>query len=189
MSENRGWQQFLDVVRNAETRHITMRRTRSRTCACFFLLARFPFRLGDRGRYPANTSMRMKSSLTWMSCFVALLCIGCNDSAQLIDISTKTLPFTKSVNMKKGDAFRLRMPDGLELAFWCESQDFPVAEQTTSSGLDLGWGEKPFRFSPVVYERDSDEKKASTHILFEGCLLYTSPSPRDLSTSRMPSSA
>ena len=25
--------------------------------------------------------------------------------------------------------------------------------------------------------------------LFQGCLLYTSPSPRDLSTSRMPSSA
>ena len=25
--------------------------------------------------------------------------------------------------------------------------------------------------------------------LFESCLLYTSPSPRDLSTSRMPSSA
>ena len=25
--------------------------------------------------------------------------------------------------------------------------------------------------------------------LFNGCLLYTSPSPRDLSTSRMPSSA
>ena len=25
--------------------------------------------------------------------------------------------------------------------------------------------------------------------LLEGCLLYTSPSPRDLSTSRMPSSA
>ena len=26
-------------------------------------------------------------------------------------------------------------------------------------------------------------------VLFDGCLLYTSPSPRDLSTSRMPSSA
>ena len=26
-------------------------------------------------------------------------------------------------------------------------------------------------------------------VLFSGCLLYTSPSPRDLSTSRMPSSA
>ena len=27
------------------------------------------------------------------------------------------------------------------------------------------------------------------YILLNGCLLYTSPSPRDLSTSRMPSSA
>ena len=27
------------------------------------------------------------------------------------------------------------------------------------------------------------------HPLFKACLLYTSPSPRDLSTSRMPSSA
>ena len=26
-------------------------------------------------------------------------------------------------------------------------------------------------------------------VMFEACLLYTSPSPRDLSTSRMPSSA
>ena len=39
----------------------------------------------------------------------------------------------------------------------------------------------------------SDARKAGKRILFEGaqgvCLLYTSPSPRDLSTSRMPSSA
>ena len=31
--------------------------------------------------------------------------------------------------------------------------------------------------------------KAELHLHIEGCLLYTSPSPRDLSTSRMPSSA
>ena len=30
---------------------------------------------------------------------------------------------------------------------------------------------------------------ATTDIEAQGCLLYTSPSPRDLSTSRMPSSA
>ena len=29
----------------------------------------------------------------------------------------------------------------------------------------------------------------NTFILFDGCLLYTSPSPRDLSTPSMPSSA
>ena len=34
-------------------------------------------------------------------------------------------------------------------------------------------------------------KEVNEHIVetIEGCLLYTSPSPRDLSTSRMPSSA
>ena len=34
-----------------------------------------------------------------------------------------------------------------------------------------------------------DEKTGKTRELHVGCLLYTSPSPRDLSTSRMPSSA
>ena len=33
------------------------------------------------------------------------------------------------------------------------------------------------------------ENVLQTHIGYQGCLLYTSPSPRDLSTSRMPSSA
>jgi len=32
-------------------------------------------------------------------------------------------------------------------------------------------------------------RKADAVLLIVGCLLYTSPSPRDLSTSRMPSSA
>ena len=36
-----------------------------------------------------------------------------------------------------------------------------------------------------AYETEMGQNRA----LFEGCLLYTSPSPRDLSTSRMPSSA
>ena len=32
-------------------------------------------------------------------------------------------------------------------------------------------------------------QKCNINVSFNGCLLYTSPSPRDLSTSRMPSSA
>ena len=35
----------------------------------------------------------------------------------------------------------------------------------------------------------SKEVTSGTYLQFEICLLYTSPSPRDLSTSRMPSSA
>ena len=35
----------------------------------------------------------------------------------------------------------------------------------------------------------TEETLAEIHEKMKGCLLYTSPSPRDLSTSRMPSSA
>ena len=36
---------------------------------------------------------------------------------------------------------------------------------------------------------DSGELEENPNALIDDCLLYTSPSPRDLSTSRMPSSA
>ena len=46
--------------------------------------------------------------------------------------------------------------------------------------------------TPVPLENNSVDLLTMTavlHVLDEPCLLYTSPSPRDLSTSRMPSSA
>ena len=39
-------------------------------------------------------------------------------------------------------------------------------------------------FNPIIAEAHD-----ACHGLYHACLLYTSPSPRDLSTSRMPSSA
>ena len=39
------------------------------------------------------------------------------------------------------------------------------------------------------FKKDLENTKAGAIILSKDCLLYTSPSPRDLSTSRMPSSA
>ena len=48
----------------------------------------------------------------------------------------------------------------------------------------------------IVVEHDTETMENADHIIdmgpeagTNGCLLYTSPSPRDLSTSRMPSSA
>ena len=41
----------------------------------------------------------------------------------------------------------------------------------------------------VIVEIDDYSKLAKKYEGIETCLLYTSPSPRDLSTSRMPSSA
>ena len=43
---------------------------------------------------------------------------------------------------------------------------------------------------PAIYPNwDSDKDKLVLFAWYNNCLLYTSPSPRDLSTSRMPSSA
>ena len=41
----------------------------------------------------------------------------------------------------------------------------------------------------AIFDVVTDGSSNPTITLYHGCLLYTSPSPRDLSTSRMPSSA
>ena len=45
------------------------------------------------------------------------------------------------------------------------------------------------RGQPLIVAEGYMDVIALVRAGFEGCLLYTSPSPRDLSTSRMPSSA
>ena len=73
----------------------------------------------------------------------------------------------------------------------CSSQDaeefnFYTKKEIASQDLDL-----TVEASGVVEAISSVEikSKASGEILFLGCLLYTSPSPRDDPLSRMPSSA
>ena len=46
-----------------------------------------------------------------------------------------------------------------------------------------------FMCNHCPYVKAKIEAIKEIHAKFKGCLLYTSPSPRDLSTSRMPSSA
>ena len=67
-----------------------------------------------------------------------------------------------------------------------------MIRQTTKTGavIDLGgqWGGATHhRFQALVDELNI--KTFPSYYDGKGCLLYTSPSPRDLSTSRMPSSA
>ena len=66
---------------------------------------------------------------------------------------------------------------------WCEAND--VATDQTTAATDIMGG---------VEEAVEEEKSVVVLAQWGGgpfkcCLLYTSPSPRDLSTSRMPSSA
>jgi len=65
-----------------------------------------------------------------------------------------------------------------------------LASDLASADLQL----RPYEFrilqvvSAIVFA-PAQQTLMVVDVLFPGCLLYTSPSPRDLSTSRMPSSA
>ena len=89
--------------------------------------------------------------------------------------------------------------------FWTTAQDGQIAnnfENEKIKAVELGynfksrafsanvnsyytiWGNKPLDRLPTIPLDESDPESDRIP-----CLLYTSPSPRDLSTSRMPSSA
>ena len=78
----------------------------------------------------------------------------------------------------------------------------PTFPESISEGTVAQWHKQPgehcerdellvdIETDKVVLEIVAPKAGALTTIVkAEGCLLYTSPSPRDLSTSRMPSSA
>ena len=54
---------------------------------------------------------------------------------------------------------------------------------------DLFCALKGKNFNGHSFINNAIDKGAAACLISEDCLLYTSPSPRDLSTSRMPSSA
>ena len=56
-------------------------------------------------------------------------------------------------------------------------------------GTMRGWLSGACAEPTVISEARAAMADGHPRLLFMGCLLYTSPSPRDLSTSRMPSSA
>ena len=69
---------------------------------------------------------------------------------------------------------------------WETSKDWVMDRKDERTSLDgvalIAMGVIALFFTPFV-------KFAAYGAIIYGCLLYTSPSPRDLSTSRMPSSA
>ena len=60
-----------------------------------------------------------------------------------------------------------------------------INREGTSYDNELGW----FDCNLIRFRMGRPEKFGGWQKLLTSCLLYTSPSPRDLSTSRMPSSA
>lgn len=76
----------------------------------------------------------------------AALLVGCS-SPQRVLVASSDVPFSKQLQMHKGDAYEFRLPDGKTVAVWCERPRFGImlGEQTTKSGLKTAWGERAFK--------------------------------------------
>jgi hypothetical protein len=55
------------------------------------------------------------------------------------------IPFERQFEMRGGDSLEFQLPNGKTIAVWCERAAFPMAEQTTASGLDIDWGERALK--------------------------------------------
>ena len=64
-------------------------------------------------------------------------------------------------------------------------EDKKLADKAATDSMRNDLNDMEINGEVVIGEGELDEAP----MLYIGCLLYTSPSPRDLSTSRMPSSA
>ena len=85
---------------------------------------------------------------------------------------------------------KFNQPDPRNAGTWCWVNGAVLRENAKVSVLDsvVQGGDAVWEGLRIangkVYQMEEH-----LHRLMESCLLYTSPSPRDLSTSRMPSSA
>ena len=111
---------------------------------------------------------------------------------------------TKNVAGQDWDVYRLTLDSTGQLNVEFDASNSSDSDATTGNGIDTyQWNiffDAPYGDDQFNLEGHTFSEPASSNGLFtysfqnvtvseDGCLLYTSPSPRDLSTSRMPSSA
>lgn len=88
--------------------------------------------------------------------FFAVFCllVGCSRPQRVL-IASSDVPFSKQLQMHKGDAYEFQLPTGKMVAVWCESpgSDIMMAEQTTKSGLKTAWGERPFKHPELLMKQ------------------------------------
>jgi len=106
----------------------------------------------------------------------------------------RTIQFAKEMDSETIQVSMAHAYPGTELYDYAKANGFLVSDQKMldDSGHQLAHIEYPGLSCDYIMEmvhRFYDEYYFRPRAVFRICLLYTSPSPRDLSTSRMPSSA
>ena len=88
----------------------------------------------------------------------------------------------KNISLKKYNSFNIDVNAKEFVEVNSKDELIEIANRTKDKNvLYLGGG------SNILFTRDFDG--IVIHLNIKGCLLYTSPSPRDVRSSRMPSSA
>ena len=120
-------------------------------------------------------------------------------------IKTETTEYIQTLTLNRPDnlnAFTVELANELIDAFEKANDDDSIRViivtgegRAFCAGMDLSVAGNVFglnaRLQPTLEDMHAkiNDPKFKTGVRDTGCLLYTSPSPRDLSTSRMPSSA
>ena len=69
-----------------------------------------------------------------------------------IKVTDKDLPFEQKLTLAKGKAAILTLPNGKDVAFWCQG-GHPLFDDM---GLTLGWAERPFQRLEINRKRMPD---------------------------------
>ncbi len=96
-------------------------------------------------------------------------------AAERIVVAENVLPFKTEVRLKKGEAARLILPNGKEIAFWCREGTF-----LDDADLGLTWGEVPYeRLSTKWFPQpDGSAVAAEWHsYIRQGCVTTWSGGP------------
>jgi hypothetical protein len=92
-----------------------------------------------------------------------------------ITVTKEALPFETTVTLAKGDAARLTLPNGKDIAFWCRAGG--VLDE---SGLALEWGEKAFKRPEITWREMPDGSRVAAgwnSYIRQGSVLTSSRTP------------
>ena len=133
--------------------------------------------------------------------FLGLILISCSTSESNIEVldTTSTSPSSTSSSDSTSSTTiesNVEEPNNESI----DSYEYDMDKMSPFTGLELApeiWLKRPRRVIAFKIDNNLNARPQSglqeadtvMEILVEGCLLYTSPSPRDVSSSRMPSSA
>ena len=127
----------------------------------------------------------------WVLIAVAFLVAGCSSSSEVAENDTNgelEVEPSSTIEFECANDQGVEGPDVLQLLFEFRERNRELFLQFPTVDVLCDVADAVCSDPLGIFASELDAFRSPADVP-EGCLLYTSPSPRDLSTSRMPSSA